>query len=116
MSKKFLCFGIIFILSFIFFFNICYATDLSRSLSNSLTNTTIDNTIYSANQNDNQSVSNNDGVSPISSRDFSQSVTTTTSDYQDEGELSIGNMINIILIVVGVVLVFLGIAIIIKLK
>lgn len=116
MSKKFLCFGIIFILSFIFFFNICYATDLSRSLSNSLTNTTIDNTIYSANQNDNQSVSNNDGVSPISSQDFPQSVTTTTSDYQDEGELSIGNMINIILIVVGVVLVFLGIAIIIKLK
>ena len=85
-------------------------------MSNSLTNTTIDNTIYSANQNDNQSVSNNDGVSPISSQDFSQSVTTTTSDYQDEGELSIGNMINIILIVVGVVLVFLGIAIIIKLK
>lgn len=116
MSKKFLCFGIIFILSFVFFFNICYATDLSRSLVNSLSNTTIDNTIYSANQNDSQSVADNNIVAPISSQDFSQPVTTTSLDYQDEGELSIGNMINIILIVVGVVLVFLGIAIIIKLK
>lgn len=116
MSKKFLCFGIIFILSFVFFFNICYATDLSRSLANSSVSTTTDNTIYSATQDNNESVTADNTVSPISSRDFSQPVTTTTSDYQDEGELSIGNMINIILIVVGVVLVFLGIAIIIKLK
>ena len=116
MSKKFLCFGIIFILSFILLFNICYATDLSRSLSNSLDNTTIDNTIYSSTENNNQGISHNNIIAPISSQDFSQPVTTTTSDYQDEGELSIGNMINIILIVVGVVLVFLGIAIIIKLK
>jgi len=42
--------------------------------------------------------------------------TTSTTDYEDPGELSITNMINIILIVVGVVLILLGIAIIIKLK
>ena len=116
MSKKILCFGIIYILSFILLFNICYATDLSRSLDNSSVSTTADNTIYSAIQDNNQDVTVDNTVSPISSQDFSQPVTTTTSDYQDEGELSIGNMINIILIVVGVVLVFLGIAIIIKLK
>ena len=42
--------------------------------------------------------------------------TTTTTDYEESSELSISNIINIVLISVGVVLILLRIAVIIKLK
>lgn len=92
--------------------NITYATDILMDLNNNTnsadtSNQTVDNTIYS-------DVQENSNVSePIIEY---ESETSTTTDYEDPGELSITNMINIILIVVGVVLILLGIAIIIKLK
>lgn len=112
MSKKFLCFSIIFFIS-ILLFNVSYATNINiaTELENTATDSvqTIDDTIYTSDTN----------VSTTESTDYSDYgpvATTTTTDYEDSTELSISNMINIVLIVVGVVLILLGIAIIIKLK
>ena len=84
--------------------NICYATDVLMDL-NENSATISDNTLYSENQ---------DTID--SDLDYTEPTISTTTDYEDSAELSISNMINIILIVVGVVLILLGIAIIIKLK
>ena len=90
----------------LFMFNITYATDIVMDLNsntNSIntSNETVDNTLSQ--------------VDDYLSGEYDD-VSSTTTEYEDPGELSITNMINIILIVVGVVLVLLGIAIIIKLK
>ena len=110
MSKKILCFSIILFIS-ILLLNVSYATDILMDLQNSSADSsqTIDNTIYTSN--DNVTIAENSTYS-----DYEPVATTTTTDYEDSTELSISNMINIILIVVGVVLILLGIAIIIKLK
>ena len=84
--------------------NICYATDVLMDLNDNSA-TISDNTLYSDSQ---------DFVD--SDLDYTEPTVSTTTDYEDSAELSISNMINIILIVVGVVLILLGIAIIIKLK
>lgn len=110
MSKKILCSLIILFIS-ILLLNVSYATDIITDLRNTSTDSaqTIDNTIYTSN--DNVTIAENSTYS-----DYEPVATTTTTDYEDSTELSISNMINIILIVVGVVLILLGIAIIIKLK
>ena len=87
--------------------------DLNTS-TNSLNQSTgaVDNTIYSDVQDDTVIDSSED-------LDYDETfpTTTITEDYDDSSaELSISNMINIILIVVGVVLILLGIAIVIKIK
>ena len=85
--------------------NICYATnDVLMDLSN----TTTDNTIYGTSETlEENTINNYDTSSDVS----------VNNDYDiSEEELSITNMINIIFIVVGIVLILLGIAIIIKLK
>lgn len=100
------------LLLIVFISNIAYASDIVMDL-NTATNTvdstpeTIDNTIYS-DEIDSTEDTFYEEINPT---------TTVTEDYDDTGaELSISNMINIILIVVGVVLILLGIAIIIKIK
>lgn len=111
MTKKILCFSIILFIN-IFLLNISFATDVLMDLENTTAYSaqTIDNTTYTLDNTDanTESTTYND-YEPIVT-------TTTTTDYEDSTELSISNMINIILIVVGVVLILLGIAIIIKLK
>ena len=104
MIKKIIYISIILCL---FMFNIAYATDIVMDLNsntNSIntSNETVDNTLSQ--------------VDDYLSGEYDDVSSTTTTEYEDPGELSITNMINIILIVVGVVLVLLGIAIIIKLK
>ena len=111
MIKKVLCFFIILCL-FLTISNIVYGTDILMDLntttnSNEISNEESNNTTYS-------DVQDNDS-STEQITDYTDQ-TSTTTEYEDPGELSITNMINIILIVVGVVLILLGIAIIIKLK
>lgn len=126
MNKKYFIFSIIFILAFCFT-NFTYGSDIIMDLNNSsntntsnvatsnntnstntntnINNSTVDNTIYSPNA---------DATS--TSSDIQEPITTATTDYEESGDLTIGNMINIVLIVVGIVLILLGIAIIIRLK
>ena len=103
------------LLIFIVFSLNCNATnDILMDLNQntvSTDNETVDNTTYNTNT-DEENVDN-------SNSDFEYSVpeTSVDTDYDSsEEELSITNMINIIFIVVGIVLILLGIAIIIKLK
>ena len=120
MSKKLIICAIIAIFT-LSIFSFVYATDVIIDLDSnnttassndensilSIDNTNVDNTIYTSTPTDNQSVE--DTQEPA--------VTTTTTSYdEDSNELSVTNIINIILIVVGVVLVLLGIAIITRLK
>ena len=101
----------IFILAFIislFSYNYVYAMDINMNLSNNnsstnsssiqRTNTTINNT------------TNNNSYLPVSD-DYSVSLSS-----MPEEDLGFTNILNIILIVVGILLVLLGIAIMIRLK
>ena len=100
--------------------NIAYASDIVMDLNtstNSLNTSSesVDNTIYS----DVQDNTVSDVIDTSEDLDYDETIPTTTitEDYDNtSAELSISNMINIILIVVGVVLILLGIAIIIKIK
>lgn len=123
MNKKFLVFSLILVFS-LFFATNCFALNILTDLNNTIDNSTnvvtndisdntnnavTDNTIYTPSDNTNSNEVEEDSYideAPI---------TTTTTEYEDSGELSITNMINIIFIVVGVVLILLGIAIIIRL-
>ena len=105
MIKKILYVSLILCL---FILKVAYATDIVMDLNTTNSTQTVDNTIYSGSSDipeENSSVTEYEDVS-----------STITTEYEDPNELSITNMINIILIVVGVVLVLLGIAIIIKLN
>ncbi len=103
--------------------NIANATDIQMNLDrndtssqdaqNSNDTTTVDG---NATVVDNTTVGSDSYSDDYTDDYMSPSATTTTTNYEDSGELTVSNMINIILIVVGVVLILLGIAIIIKLK
>ena len=119
MLKKCSCL-LLSLLLILFVSNIAYASDIVMDL-NTATNSantsseTGDNTIYS----DVQDNTVSDVIDTSEDLDYDETIPTTTitEDYDDtSAELSISNMINIILIVVGVVLILLGIAIIIKIK
>ena len=117
MLKKFIVFFVILIISFSLS-NVGHATDILMNLNTyaptNITDTSdnrtqnSDNTIYSAEVN----LSGTENT--IS--DYQEVSTTTSSDYDETTDLSISNIINIVLIAVGIVLILLGIAIIIKLK
>lgn len=113
MSKKiFLVFLIMFL---VVFYSICFATDsINMDLSNSTTLNTSSDLI------DTTTIDGSDSVTSPSQDDqiaeTSMPTVSTTTDYDNSGELSVTNIINIILIVVGIVIIFLGIAIIIKIK
>lgn len=118
MLKKIVCFSMIVFMS-ISLLNVVLATDISMDVN---TNTLSNNETQADNNAANTTISDNTANTALSDASAEntvsdyQSTTATTTDYADSTELSISNMINIILIVVGVVLVLLGIAIIIKLK
>ena len=119
MKKKLISFIIICLITSIFLIKISYATDVLMDLQstdsmNTVQNSTllINNTTYTA---DNSVSTVSQNTSDSTTHESIPAVTTTT-DYDNSAELSVSNMINIILIAVGVVLILLGIAIIIKLK
>ena len=107
MFKKFLFFSIILLLG-ILLFHATYATDVVMNLETTENGNQLSENTASLNAT--QNTLTND-VASHDNLPFS-----TTTDYEDSADLSVSNMINIILIVVGVVLVLLGIAIIIRLK
>lgn len=131
MNKKVLIWSLIIIFS-IAFTGFVYATDIVMDLNSSVSNTNdsripsnnvdstnsdiidatnnnTDNTIYSTGN------PSEDSGTPDADEQLAPEISTTTT-YEESGDLSVTNMINIILIVVGVVLILLGIAIIIRMK
>lgn len=110
-SKLIIC---IFVLLFLFY-SVCYAT--SDIDMNSLSNNTSTNT--NTNSNTSNSTYDDDEVLEDTEDEYesytpSASVTSTT--YTDSNELKVGDIINICLIVIGVLLILLSVAILIRLK
>ena len=93
----------------ILLWNASYATNIVMDLENAATSNTVENAT---------NMDQSENVSEISDNTVTDTNLpySTTIDYEDNSGLSISNMINIILIVVGVVIILLGIAIIIRLK
>ena len=127
MNKKFIKIFVVLLLIFSLYINISYATDINLNLpgtsdSNSIQQNNevknsaneLDNTNPS--QNIDNSVQNND----FNSQDLSNSNVETLSPADissaTESGLGITNIINILLITVGVILILLAIAIIIRLR
>jgi len=103
-------------------YTICYATsDINMNLLNSTNNT---NTNTNSNTNSNTNTSNTlteDEEDEENYEDddeiYTPSANVSSTTYSDDSdELKIGDIINICLIVVGVLLVLLSIAILIRLK
>ncbi len=116
MLKTIKIFVLAFILSFLTF-NYVYAMDINMNLSNtniSTNSSSIQNT-NTAISNNNNTIGNttNNYYSPVSD-DYS--VSLGTMNDLPENELGFTNILNIILIVVGILLILLGIAIMIRLK
>lgn len=79
----------------------------SSNLAEERTNTSYTNTNSTTNYTNNTSINNNTITTP--------SATVSTSNFPESG-LGLSNILNIFLIVVGIVLILLAIAILIKLK
>lgn len=87
---------------FLLFFNsCCLATDINMNLQSNVETNQVDDTISQ-----NEITQNTPNYTNISS-------STSTSN---DDTFSIGNIINIFLVVVGIVLILLGLAILIRLK
>lgn len=122
MNKLIKIFSIFAVLTlFVFASNYCYAINMNLTNNNASNNATTNtenntsndvannasNTSSNASTNDNKS--NNQEVQ-------NSSFSTTVSGVEESSELDITNILNIFLIVIGILLILLGIAIIIRLK
>lgn len=106
-------------------YTICYATSdidmnlLSNSISNSNTNSNT-NTNTDSNTNTSNTITEDEEDTIYEDEEdetyTSSSAHVSSTTYTDSDELKIGDMINICLIVVGVLLILLSIAILIRLK
>lgn len=107
--KKFLKISIL-LFTFILLANstLVYAANIDMNLSNNS-----DDTVYgsnaSANNTSNTDTQNNSTQTPTS-------ISVGTSSALSSSDLGAGNIINIILIVVGILLILLGIAILIRMR
>lgn len=127
MNKKFIKIIVVLLLIFSLYINISYATDINLNLpgtsdSNSIQqNNEVEN---SANESDNtnpsQNIDNSVQNNDFNFQDLSHSNVETLSPADissaTESGLGITNIINILLITVGVILILLAIAIIIRLR
>ena len=111
-SKLIIC---LFVLLLFLSYTICYATsDIDMNLlSNSITNNT--NTNSNANTS-NTFTEDEDLYEYEDDETYTPSACVSSTTYADSNELKIGDIINICLIVVGILLILLSIAILIRLK
>ena len=121
---------VIFVCVFFFFTMNCFAVNIDMNLSSNLvdsntTNTSNDIASEENTTNDNNSVSNTDLNTESNSNTVSNSEDTASNRISGtadalqslpEAELGLTNILNILLIAVGVVLILLSIAIFIKLS
>lgn len=93
------------------------ATDVNMNLTaNDISTATNDISNTSITENTVTGQEENDTLAPESTNYSNDSATISTLNNLPEAGLGLGNVLNIILIVIGVLLVLLGIAIIIRLK
>jgi len=112
---------IICILALLFLsYTVSYATsDIDMNiLSNAISNTNSNTTNTNSNTNTSNSIDDYETENSLDDEDetYTPSASISSTTYADSDELKIGDIINICLIVVGVLLVLLSIAILIRLK
>lgn len=118
--NKFLKIALIFLLfAFTFFTGRAFATNIEFNLTqNSLDNTNSDLSNTMSNDTNSNTSTNSNTLSGNAGETTSPSGTATFSNINSlpESELGLTNILNILLITVGVVLILLSIAILIRLK
>lgn len=101
------------------FVHFSYATDIDPdALTSSFNNTTnsLDSTNTTNSTNNNTATNSTSNTVKSNTNSTYSTPTVTSSSSLPEADLGFSNILNIILIVVGVLLFFLGIAILIRLK
>ena len=114
--KKVYCLVLLCIFFIIFNFSIVYAVDINMNLSNNSSDGFDDN--YSS-ENELTDFNDTDGnilTLKTNSYTTSSQKVSTTSTSDDDFHLTVSDIINIILIAVGIVIILLAIAILIRLK
>ena len=112
-SKLIIC---LFVLLLFLSYSICYATSdidmnlLSNSISNAINNNTNNNT------NTSNTLTEDNDFEDYEDETYTPSANISSTTYAESDELKVGDIINICLIVVGVLLILLSIAILIRLK
>ena len=107
--KKFYKFFLVLFCILLISFSSVYAVEIDMNINNSSSNSIGNNTTDNTDNTDNNVISNNSTTQSDSPK---LSTTQTTQDF----ELTVSDIINIILISVGIVLIFLAIAILIKIR
>lgn len=115
MKKFFTFFLIITLLCLIALPNL-YATNIIMDLENNTINTTNNNNILENNDNENTNIVETNNINNLSSNFQNSSPTITTVSSDNNEFLTIENILSISLIVIGILLVFLSIAILIRCK
>ena len=109
----------LFVLLLFLSYTICYATsDIDMNLlSNSINNTRTNNTTNNTNTSNTLTEDEEDyNFEDEEDETYTPSANISSTTYAESDELKIGDIINICLIVVGVLLILLSIAILIRLK
>lgn len=105
---------IIFLITFILLIpTFVQATNINMNLTS---NTVVDNTVTGNQSSNLGQQSTTDTLSPNQTNHSTNSATVSALSQLPEASLGLNNIINIILIVIGVLLILLGIAIMIRLK
>lgn len=120
MSKFLKMFFVVFILLMIILCNFVQAINIDMNLTNTLNSNNTSNDVNHNSANTSNSLSQNTNADsnshiPSNPQTVLQSTTSTLSNLP-EANLGLSNILSIILIVIGVLLVFLAIAILIRLK
>lgn len=118
MSKCLKIFFVVFILLMIILSNFVQATSIDMNLTNTSSNNVSNDVNQNISNTSNNSTENTNTNLPITSNQqttFESNATTSLSNLP-EANLGLSNILSIILIVIGVLLIFLAIAILIRLK
>lgn len=91
-------------------------TASSENTSNTSTNEASNSSNNTTNSVDSENTNTTSNTSSIGNKTTTPPVTQTVAGSQSSGELQISDILNILLIVIGVLLILLGIAILIRLK
>lgn len=119
MSKSLKIFFVVFILLMIILSNFVQATSIDMNLTNTLTSNNISSNINQNISNTSNNFAENrntNSLVPSNQQTTFESSTTSSLSNLPEANLGLSNILSIILIVIGVLLILLAIAILIRLK
>lgn len=115
--KKVLVFSLIFALTMVFLCTLVCASDVNMNL---LSNSGIDSTVYGSdsntNSNTNTNTNTNNTVAPAPTTSPNTNISVGSTGALSSSNLTLSNILNIILIVLGILLVLFAIAILTRIR